>query len=707
MTALTIMNGSDKVIIAIIFMILLSSSAILTPFCYATPEDIGEWEPYGPHIDEVFFSIILSPDPQKIALKNGEVQMMPDLIRPIDIEELAEDQNIKLYMTPGLHMFYLCFNMRREPFDDVNFRKAVAYITEKEEITRTIFRGYVAPLDTFVPPAQGEWYNPNVPTYSFNIEKAEQILDEAGYVLDSDAGRRINPKTGKPLRDLILLTPTYEVAPTSAEIGRLISEKANEIGLPFVHTPMDFPVMIRKTGNERNFDMYVMAWGLGRFPTHLYTLFHSKFDIPGAQNMPGIHDKELDNILEELWYGIKKDEVKKAAHEAQRMLSEILPYVPIYSRFHIYAFSADWEGIINMPGFGAGHHNNGWTWLNIHHKDKTLGGVFNRVLSEKLDALNPLISTSAYEQDVLSLIFSGLLTINPETMEDMPWMATDWEIKKWEYEEGKNGSIITFHLLENITWQDGKPFTSEDVKFCIEYIKDNEVPLFVQAWENLVDVETPNEYTVSIFLNSTGYWFLYTYAGMTFLPKHIWENVEDYKNFRSWEEVHPEVEGLTKLIGTGPFIFKEYIPGEYAKIVWNPFFFKKHPERKGLIELLESWTEITKGEVGTIKCKIINQFNKPVGDAGVSIILRSLNGTSILNLSMSHESNGVYEVELDTEHLATGDYEYEINAFPYGKKSTQFRVVQPIWIYIIPLVAIPILGIAIWLFYKRKLTMRE
>jgi len=612
----------NKVINAMILAILLCSSSFLTTLCYSYSQDIGQWESNGPRVDEIFFSIILSPDPQKIALKTGEVQMMPDLIRPIDIEELAEDPNIKLFMTPGLHMFYLCFNMRREPFDDPDFRKAVAYILEKEEITRTIFKGYVSPLDTFVPPAQGEWYNPDVPTYPFDLDKANEILDGAEYILDPDTGKRVDPKTGEPLRDLIFFTPTYEVAPTSAEIGRLICERANEVGLPFVHTPMDFPVMIRKTGDERDFDMYVLAWGLGRFPTHLYTLFHSKFDIPGAQNMPGIRDKELDTILERLWYGIEKDEVKEAAHEAQEMLSELVPYVPIYSRFHIYAFSTDWNGIVNMPGFGAGHYNNGWTWLNLHHKDRPFGGTFKRVLSEKLDTLNPLVSTSAYEQDVMSPIFSGLLTVNPETMDDMPWIAKDWEIKEWEYEEGEIGSIVTYHLLESITWQDGKPFTSEDIKFCIEYIRDNQIPLYVQSWDNLVKVETPDEYTVSIYLNSTGYWYLYTYAGMTILPKHIWEGVEDYRNFRPWEEPHPEVEGLTKLIGTGPFIFKEYIPGEYARVVWNPLFFRNHPDHP-----LPA-TEITEAE-------------------------------------------------------------------------------QELTSYLIPIIAIPILGIAFWLLYKKKLSTRK
>jgi peptide/nickel transport system substrate-binding protein len=580
----------NEVINAMILAILLCSSSFLTALCYSYSQDIGQWESNGPRVDEIFYSIILNPDSQKIALKKGDVHMMPDLVRPVDIEELAEDTRFKLYITEGYHMFYLCFNMRREPFIDVNFRNAIAYIVDKENITRTIFKGYVAPLDTFVLPVQGEWFNSNVSTCSFNPDKARQILDNAGYVYDSNIGRRINPRTGEPLRDLILLTPTYEVAPTSAEIGRLITEEANKIGLPFISMPMDFPIMIRKTGFDRDFDMYVLARSLGRFPTHLYRLFHSKFDIPGAQNTPGINNTELDDLLEKLWYSSEKNEVKNATYEAQKLLSELLPYVPIYSRYYIYAFSADWEGAVNMKGIGAGHYGNEWTWLNIHHKDEAFGGVFKRILPEKIDTLNPLISTSAYEWMVLSPLYSDLLTVNPETMQDMPWMAKSWERKEWEYEDGKKGSVITFHLLENITWQDGVPFTSEDIKFCLEYLRDNRVPLYYSMWENLVFVETPDKYTASIYLNETGYWFLYEYSGTTFMPKHIWENVEDYESFKPWEEAHPEAKDLTKLIGTGPFIFKEHVPGEFVRLKWNPLFFKNHPDHKDLT-ILETPTK--------------------------------------------------------------------------------------------------------------------
>jgi len=122
--------------------------------------------------------------------------------------------------------------------------------------------------------------------------------------------------------------------------------------------------------------------------------------------------------------------------------------------------------------------------------------------------------------------------------EILPCLAKEWETE----DECKT---LIFHLNEKAKWHDGKPVTSEDVKFTSEYRRemDPRVEEFMQ--EYLEEIETPDEHTVIYHLKkpfSPFLTWLHPLGLTVILPKHIWEDVSDPRAF----------EGMT---GCGPFIF--------------------------------------------------------------------------------------------------------------------------------------------------------
>lgn len=536
-----------------------------------------KWEQWGPRVDQIILPIIKDQEAQLIAFERGEVDVLAGRTRTADIDRIKANPNAHLTMDLGFHMFYACFNMRRGPLDADVVRQAIAHVTDRDNIIRTLFKGYMLPLASFVPQSSS-FYKADVPSYPYNPEKAKEILDKAGYKLDPTTKIRIDAKTGKPMREIVFFTPTYEVAATSAEIGRIMSEACQAIGLPVKHEPMDFNVMLEKL-DRAEFDMYALAWSLGRIPTFLYRFFHSSNDIEAGYNRPGIRDPELDKALEQLNYAPDLATAKVAADKSQLILAQKMPYVPLYSRPMMDAFRKDRvTGWVPMLGYGAARYSNMWTTLNIRRVQGE-GGTIRWTLEEEPKNLNMCVASSAYEWDVLGRVADSLMTVHPETLEDMPWLAKSWKVSTWEPKPGEKGTVITWYLQEGVKWQDGEPFTSKDVKFTMEYLRDNKVPRYLSAVKDIVKVETPDPYTAIVYFANISYWHLYD-ADAAFLPEHIWKDVKDYKTFQPWLEPHPVVKGLTKVIGTGPFILKEYKPGEYVRLVKNPIYFRLTPPKK-------------------------------------------------------------------------------------------------------------------------------
>jgi len=143
----------------------------------------------------------------------------------------------------------------------------------------------------------------------------------------------------------------------------------------------------------------------------------------------------------------------------------------------------------------------------------------------------------------MSLIFDTLVWRDKEG-EMIPLLT-----ESWIYDENEN--IFTFNLRKDVTWHDGEPFDASDVIFTFDYIEK-----YPWVWVNSSFIESAQKidsYTVNITLSEKYAPFLNNIAGtLPILPQHIWENIEEPLSYT----------GDDALIGTGPFIFKDYNSSE-------------------------------------------------------------------------------------------------------------------------------------------------
>ena len=284
------------------------------------------------------------------------------------------------------------------------------------------------------------YYEPSVRAYPYDPDAARRSLADAGWTLDGD-GVLVSPD-GSRVPAQKLLCPTASVAPTTAELASRAADALSAIGIPTSTEPMDFSAMLSRI-DERDFQMYVLAWQMTRDPDSLYALYSSKMDIPGGSNLPGISNPELDAVLNRLRFAPDATTALDAASDAQALLAELAPVAPIYSRYSVSAVRRDWKGVLVTDRVTA---DNIWSLLSMEPASGPMRPLY-LVQEEEPRALNPFTSTSAYDWQVMGLVYDSLIAVDPYTLETIPWLAKSWKVETEDDGDGPH-TVLTFLLRE-------------------------------------------------------------------------------------------------------------------------------------------------------------------------------------------------------------------------------------------------------------------
>jgi len=177
---------------------------------------------------------------------------------------------------------------------------------------------------------------------------------------------------------------------------------------------------------------------------------------------------------------------------------------------------------------------------------------------EPIDNLNPFIGWSDIAYEVYYLQYLKLAGRDVETAQPQPGagIAESWEVSS-------DGLTWTFHLNEDLTWDDGEPVTAEDVAFTFNYIIDNEMSMFTTATEYVDKAVVVDPYTVQIICTQPKANLLG--ATVFVLPEHIWSKISPQDAGKTFENPPP-------VIGNGPFQVVEWKRNHYLRLVANKDF---------------------------------------------------------------------------------------------------------------------------------------
>ena len=339
----------------------------------------------------------------------------------------------------------------------------------------------------------------------------------------------------------------------SVDAGDVIDQMLRDIGIRMKAIPLSDEVLYDNLDLEHTYEVYEMSHGYSPYPIHLYSRFHSDEIVDYGGNYPGYSNPEFDALIDESNSELDFEKRTKLLWQAQNMLAEDLPYIPLFTSDDVHAIRKEWTGYHRMPG-GIFNWYNRLTTIDLRHEDQEYGADFIMAYPSFIRDYNPIMAGDGRSLLVMSMVFDALVSYDDD-MNIIPWLATDWTIST-------DGLTLTFNIVQNAKWHDGEPLTAEDVKFTFDFYKEQEAPYDLALMKRIESVETDGDYTVIFHMTEPYAWALYDLEDVPIIPKHIWED-------KTWDwAVHPDA----MPIGSGPFMWDSYVDGEWIKLVANPDF---------------------------------------------------------------------------------------------------------------------------------------
>ena len=197
------------------------------------------------------------------------------------------------------------------------------------------------------------------------------------------------------------------------------------------------------------------------------------------------------------------------------------------------------------------------------------GGTLIEGTAADLQTVNPIIANDAPTANFLSLIFESLVELHPETLEPVGALAESWEVSE-------DGLTWTFFLRDGVNWHDGEAFSAEDVKFTYELHMDeaSNSSYGGDLLAKIAAIEVVDPLTVAFTLPQPYADFAADVAVYSIVPEHIWAGVAPADVIN---DPGSTGEDPGRVVGTGPFIFNEWVANDYASATANADYWAGTP----------------------------------------------------------------------------------------------------------------------------------
>jgi len=320
-----------------------------------------------PNMDEIVYVLYANTDTLAQSLKLGEIDAATNFSTS-QLKSLQNEKGIDAISAVALGFTELSFNAWKDAqskanplLKDTSIRHAIEYCIDKQKILDVVYSGQGTVGTTLIPPEALYHYEPSEDELrSYDIAKANQILDEAGYLDNNGEGIREDSK-GNALEFMLTLR-----AENSDEVktGQMIKGSAEEAGIKLDIETVDDGVLIDKIYSG-DFDMFIWGWGTDLDPTTILNVMTT--GQIGNMSDSNYSNEEYDQLFVKQQTIMNTDERESVVWEMQKILYEDAPYIILFYDNSLQAVNDEkWTGWKRIPEDGGYFFNlTNYNYLNV------------------------------------------------------------------------------------------------------------------------------------------------------------------------------------------------------------------------------------------------------------------------------------------------------------------------------------------------------
>ncbi|HWV23201.1 MAG TPA: ABC transporter substrate-binding protein [Thermomicrobiales bacterium] len=288
----------------------------------ANPEYFGE----GPYLERLVYQIIPDPNTAAQSLQNGEIDFVDGIPNTL-VPTFEADPNFKIAPKVYPSPIYFGFNLEHEPLDNLDVRRAIGMAIDRDQIVATALGGFGTAEDRYYPSVI-EWAsNPDAVAPALDVDGANALLDEAGFPMNGNSRFKVR---------LLYFTGWQEVADTAT----VLKEQMGAIGVEVELVLLEYAAWEEQV-EAGDFDIALQGGFQGPDPANL----NLRWGTGSTLNRWHYSNSEFDELLKEGDAGSNQEERAKIYFQAEQILADDVPTIPVALQTYYSAFTSSMSGV--------------------------------------------------------------------------------------------------------------------------------------------------------------------------------------------------------------------------------------------------------------------------------------------------------------------------------------------------------------------------